>query len=72
MKKKTKAEGILRVSIENGIIRTQMLTPEEEKQFLRTHPNFKSPILSVEDIERLAKTVPTMADPNAVSVATGQ
>jgi hypothetical protein len=65
MKKKNKGEGTLRV-------RARILTDEETEQFLRTHPNFKSQILSVEDIERLAKTVPTNADPNRVSVANGQ
>jgi hypothetical protein len=71
MKKKHKGQGILRVSIENGVIRTQLLTPKEEQQFLRTHPNFKSQTLSVEDIERLARTVGTPAEPSTVSVANG-
>jgi hypothetical protein len=70
--KQNKSEGILRVSIENGVIRTHLLTPEEEKRFLRTHPNFKSSTLSVEGIERLAKTVPAIADPSTISVAKGR
>ena len=65
-------DDVLRVSTEDGAIRVRMLTPEEEKQFLRTHPNFKSQILSVEDIERLAKMVPNAADPSTKSLTNGE
>ena len=62
--KKKKSDGKLRV-------RARILTDEETEQFLRTHPNFKTQILSVEDIEKLPKTVPATADPGAISVANG-
>jgi hypothetical protein len=65
MKKKNKGEGTLRV-------RARILTDEETEQFLRTHPNFKSQILSVEDIERLAKTVPVTTAPGTISVVNGK
>ncbi len=67
-REKTEDQGILRVSIEKGAIRVRMLTAKEEKQFYRTHPNFRSQNLSVEDIERLAKTVP-ITEPGTINVA---
>ena len=60
--KKKKNEGKLRVQ-------ARILTDEETEQFLRTHPNFKTQILSVEDIERLVKTIPVTDDPARISVA---
>ncbi len=60
---KQKKNDTLRISI-------RTLTAKEEEQFYRTHPNFKTQILSIEDIERLAKTIP-VTDPGTISVANG-
>ena len=60
-KNKQQQNDRLRVSV-------RTLTAKEEEQFYRTHPNFKTQILSLEDIERLVKTIP-VTDASTISVA---
>ena len=51
-------------------VKCRTLSGEEEEEFYRTHPNFKTQILSLEDIERLVKTIP-VTDPGTKGLANG-
>lgn len=43
---------IVRISMENGVPQVTPLTAQEQRQFIKTHPNLKLPTFSPEDIER--------------------
>jgi hypothetical protein len=62
-KTKQKKKDALRISV-------RTLTAKEEEEFYRTHLNFKTQSLSVEDIERLVKTIP-VTDPDTKGLAKG-
>jgi hypothetical protein len=51
-KKKAKDQIIVRISMENGVPQVRPLTADEQRQFIKTHPNLKLPTFSPEDIER--------------------
>ena len=82
-KKKAKNQIIVRISMENGVPRVKPLTAEEQKQFVKTHPNLKLPTFRMAEIQRgleelekqLGMTHPKspslqsrMVDPSTISV----
>jgi hypothetical protein len=66
---KNKDQIIARISMENGIPKVMPLSAEEQRQFIKTHPNLQLPTFSLADIQQattiLENMIPNTADPSA-------
>jgi hypothetical protein len=63
---------IVRISMVNGVPRVRPLTEKEQRQFIKTHPKSKLPVVSREELSRLADSLNDMTrivDPSTISVA---
>jgi hypothetical protein len=63
---------IVRISMVNGVPSVRPLTEKEQRQFIKTHPKSKLPVISLEKLSRLADSLEDMTqivDPSTISVA---
>jgi hypothetical protein len=62
-KRENRDQVIVHISMENGIPRLRQLTPNEQKQFFKTHPKSKLPTFTLDHLNRIL-----MTDPSTISL----